>query len=363
MKKINLKIFLINFLIYFVIAYLLVNSKVCVNSIKQSTDIFLNKLIPALLPFILITELLINFNIIQNLSYGMQNIICKIFKLNKNACAPVICGYLLGYPNAAKVISNMYSTGKISKLDAIHLITFTNNANMSYVLSSIGILIYYNIKVGIILLVSHFLSSIIIGICYGYTKPKTIIQQKNVISNTFSKSNFEIVINCILNTLKTFGIIFMYTVCFSLIPTILLNNLAISDGIKAFITGIFEISNGIYNISKLNIHINYKIIFTSFILSFSSFMVLFQVYSYVYSIGIKFKDLIKYKFIQGVLSSIITYILLQFIDIKEITTFKEVFNSYDNYITNTVILPSTIYFFAVIITLIVIYLSFNKNRK
>lgn len=363
MKKINFKVLLINFLIYFVIAYLLVNSKVCVNSIKQSTDIFLNKLVPALLPFILITELLINFNIIQNLSYGIRNIICKIFNLNKTACAPVICGYLLGYPNAAKVISNMYSLDKISKSDAIHLTTFTNNANMSYILTSIGLLMYYNIKVGIILLVSHFLSSIIIGFCYGYTKPKTIIQQKNIISNTFLKSNFEIVINCILNTLKTLGIIFMYTVCFSLIPTILLNNLVITDGIKACITGIFEISNGIYNISKLTIHINYKIILTSFILSFSSFTVLFQVYSYVYSIGIKFKDLIKYKFTQGILSSVITYILLKFIHIKEITTFKEVFNSYDNYITHTIVLPSTIYFFAIIITLVVIYLSFNNKRK
>lgn len=351
---------LINCFIYFLIAYLLVNSKICVTSIKQSTDIFLNKLIPALLPFILITELLINFNLLDNLSYGFKTIICKLFKVNKNSCTAVIAGYLLGYPNSAKIISKLYKDNKIPKTEASHLIAFTNNANMSYVITSIGLSIYYDIKIGIILLISHFLSSIIIGIFVK--QPKSIIQQKIINSNTFLKSNFEIVLNSILNTLKTLGVIFTYTVIFSLIPTILVEKMPLTSSIKAIITGIFELSNGIYNISLLSIPIKYKLIITSFILSFSSFMVIFQIYSFVYKIGIKFKDIVKYKFIQGLLSSIITYILLNFIQIKEITNFKEVFNSYDNYITHTVILPSTFYLLGIIITLCLIYFSLDKRK-
>lgn len=356
----KIKLIFSNILIYTVIFYLLVNSKICITSIKQSIDLFLNKLLPALFPFILITELLINFDVIQNLTYGIDHFLCKIFKLDSGASLPIIAGYLLGYPNAAKIINSLYFEKKISKSTAKHLTAFVNNANMSYILSSIGISMYYSLKIGIILLFSHFLSSAIIGLFYTSNSHTSIIQQKNIISNTFSKSYFEIILKSILNSIKTLSIIFSFTIIFSLIPTILFNKLPINCNYKAFIKGIFEISNGIYEISILNISLNKKIILSSFILSFSSFMVLFQVYSYIYTIGIKFKDLVKFKLIQGILSSIITFILLQFFKIN-INVDLNVYNSYDNYLSHVVILPSTIYLFSIVITIFILYITTKKK--
>ena len=358
----KIKLFLSNIFVYALILYLLINSKTCITSIKQSTELFLNKLIPALFPFILITELLINFNFIQNLTYGIDKVICKIFRLQNGSSLPVVAGYLLGYPNAAKIINSLYFNKNISSNTAKHLTSFVNNANMSYIISSVGISMYYNIKIGIILLISHFLSSIIIGIFYPVNNSKCIIQQKNIISNTFSKSYFEIILKSILNSIKTLAIIFSFTVIFSLIPAILLKDLPINCTLKTIFKGVFEISNGMYEISLLNISIAKKLILSSFILSFSSLMVIFQVYSYLYTIGIKFKDLIKYKLLQGILSSIITFILLQFFKIRNVNFDLNVYNSYDKYLTKTVILPSTIYIFSVVITLVILYIINNKKK-
>lgn len=187
-----------------------------------------------------------------------------------------------------------------------------------------------------------------------------IIQQTNSNSNSSYKiySTFELLSVSIYGTLKTLAYIFSYTVIFSLIPTILISNLNLSQILKAVTIGIFEISNGIYNISLLEISLNYKLILTSFILSFSSLMIIMQIFTFVNQAKVKLKDLIKFKLLQGVFSSLITYIILQFIYTPVVAAYL----SQDKLSFKTYILPSTMYLIALVITIIFISILFRKKR-
>lgn len=187
-----------------------------------------------------------------------------------------------------------------------------------------------------------------------------IIQQTNSNSNSSYKiySTFELLSVSIYGTLKTLAYIFSYTVIFSLIPTILISNLNLSQILKSVTIGIFEISNGIYNISLLEINLNYKLILTSFILSFSSLMIIMQIFTFVNQAKVKFKDLIKFKLLQGVFSSLITYIILQFIYTPVVAAYL----SQDKLSFKTHILPSTMYLIALVITIIFISILFRKKR-
>lgn len=151
-----------NILIYALIFYLLVHSNVLVTSISASTNIFLTKLVPALFPYLLITEFLINSGKINSLAFGLDFAISKLFHVPKSAAACVIVGFLLGYPNAAKCILKLYQDKLIDNKTATKLISFTSNANMSYIIGTIGIGIFKSIEIGIILVASHFLSAVII---------------------------------------------------------------------------------------------------------------------------------------------------------------------------------------------------------
>ena len=216
-----------NIFIYGIVLYLLAHSNILVNSISESTNIFIFKLIPALFPYLLITELLINSGKVQTLSYGISNIIAKVFRIPQNTTSCVVIGFLLGYPNSAKYILKLYKDNKISSSLATKLVSFTSNANMSYIIASVGIGIFKSIEIGIILTISHFVSAIIIGIFYNKSYNNNIIQQTTINSNTFEKiySPFELLYTSILGTLKTLALIFSYTVIFSLIPTIIFSDL------------------------------------------------------------------------------------------------------------------------------------------
>lgn len=363
MKVIFLKkhILLTNILIFTFIIFLLTNSSLVVESITNSTKLFVEKILPALFIYIFLTELLINFNLAKNLSIPFSKIISKLFIIPESSSSTVVIGLLLGYPNSAKYIKRLYEQGKITESEANKLVAFTSNANMSYIVCTIGILMFNNISYGIILTISHFLASIILGIVIKTSKPRVIIQQTKIKENSFKKiySYFDVITLSVLATLKTLGLIFSYTIIFSLIPTLFLNYITIPEIYKGLITGIFELSNGIKIISNLNINITTKLVIISFILSFSSLMVIMQIYSFVYKAKVKFLSILKHKFMQGIISSTITYILLKIIKVQTVPVFS---NSYE-LTKNLIILPSTIYMFFVLFTIILLSFLYRKKRQ
>ncbi len=352
---------LTNMFIYVIIFYLLMHSKVLITSISSSISIFISKLIPALFPYLLITELLICSGKIDSLALGLDTILGKLFHVPKSTASCVIIGFLLGYPNSAKCVLKLYEDRLIDNKIATKLISFTSNANMSYIIATIGIGIFNSIEIGIMLAISHFLSAIIIGIIFSPSYNNSIIQQTNVNSNSFEKiySPFELLYTSILGTLKTSAYILSYTIIFSLIPTIVLSNFNLPQLLKSIIIGIFEISSGINNIYTLNISLNYKLVLVSFILSFSSLMILMQIFSFAFKAKVKFGDLLKFKLLQGAISCVITYIITEFIYTPALPSFfnTDIFKSAVN------ILPSTVYMLALIITIILSLIFFRKKRQ
>ncbi len=354
------KIFITNIFIYLLIILLLTNSKNVYTCVTTSLNIFIKTLVPSLYIYLLITEILINSNLVYNLSFGLSNILSKIFKVPKETTFIILISLLLGYPNSAKCIAKLYNDNKISLPLARKLVSFTNNASPSYIICAIGISMFNSMSIGIILLISHFLSSVIIGICYPCSKH--IIQQKATISNSFYKisSPFDILLTSLLNSFKTLCIILGYLIIFSLIPYILLNPMQIPNTVKAFITGLFEITTGIQTISAASSNTTLSALLTSFILSFSSLMIVFQVYSFVYKIGITLKELILYKILHGIIGTIITYIILK---INIFTTSYDIPASLDlNMLqTNPYILPS-LYVYIILSTIAILYLTLKKKR-
>lgn len=332
-KNIKISIIIFNILFAFFVVFIMVNSRIVQSSIKEVISLYLRIVIPALLPFLLITELLITSNKVLNLSYGINRFISKLFRINRVSVPCVVMGFLLGYPNAAKYITKLYENGEIDHYEAKKLVAFTSNANMGYVISAVGISMIGNYMAGIILLISHFLSAIIIGIIY---KPKSninIIQQSIGKSNTLVQKNiqgFNILITSIKNVTLTLANIFFFMVIFSTIPEAINNITKLDTLIYNFILSILEITSGIDNLAKSHLSFNTMMLLISFAMSFSSIMIIIQVYSFVYKCKIKFKSLLIYKFIQGILSMAITYLLLIVIKQKSL----EVFYNYEKLICN-----------------------------
>lgn len=281
-------------------------------SIKSTITIFLESVMPSLFPFILFTNILILSDI--------SKIITRVFKKYGNLIYVGTIGFLCGYPMGAKATYTLYSENKISKKQALFLMSFANNCNPIFVISTIGICVFNNISIGILLLITHYIAALII--CIINFTHNDIIHENMQNLNSFKenspkklhKSMFEILDLSIKSTFITLGnilaFIIIFNLIFSIIETVLLR-LNISRDIIYTISGLFEITNGarlIFLNTSFNINIIISLI--SFILSFSGFSIIFQVYSCIYKIPVKLWHLVKSKLMQGIISSILTYIIL-----------------------------------------------------
>ncbi len=302
-----------------ILFFLLVFSKENYTLTYSTLTLFVTVVFPALFPFILFS----NFFIINGYSKTLsKTLICRVisrfFNVSYYGASAIIIGFLFGYPNGAKYINYLFDKKKISKNEASNLLIFTNNGSPAYIISSIGIGIFNNIKIGLILFLSHVLASIIIGKIYSYYNKNN----KNDVIPSFIESSdtesnitlFESIIQSIKNTIITLELILGFMIIFNILHSIITKLISIivsNNIINIVLLALMEKTSGINLFFKLDIDYDLKIIMTSMFLGFSSFSILFQIYSCVYKNKFGFKNILKGKLLHGIISGFISYALIK----------------------------------------------------
>jgi hypothetical protein len=279
----------------------------------------------------------------------------------------------------------LYTQGKISKKDADILFSFVNNSNPAFIICTIGVLAFNNVTIGIILAVSHYLSSIIIGFVYSryYTKNFNNIIHENdlnlnsnleILNRSSKKENniVEVLKKCILNSFLTLAIIFGFIVIFNLafdILSVALGFIKLPQYISTILSSIFEITRGSYDVANLNLGYVNIIVIESLVLGFSGLCILFQVISTIDNLNIRPKKIIMFGIIHGIISAIITYILLRYTNMLNIDNIS-IYNSIDQTITveefRNNILMSYLYsigYIVIVLCAYMIYKTIEKKKK
>ena len=181
---------------------------------------------------------------------------------------------------------------------------FTNYANPIFILGFIGNNIFYNKKIGYIILISNILSGIMTGIIVN----RNNIFKENIIKPKISKKDIGHIlkesINKSINTMfLLLGIICIFSIIISII-----NIQNINPIFKTIIIGLTEMTNGIKNIYYLNIDLYIKTVLITIFITFSSFSIHIQVISII-SNKLKYKYYLKGRIIHSILSIILVSIL------------------------------------------------------
>lgn len=353
------------------------------NSVSLSTKLFFTQVFPSLFPFILFTEIILKTDIIYSISRKLEKIFYILFRVNAKAVPAIITGFLCGFPMGAKAVNDLYEKRLISKRTANNLLKFTNNCNPAFIISTVGLSMFCDIKVGIILLISHYISAIILGIFYSYTSDYLIIHNRSTNLKLFNKKsdklrkkikilkdeektycninttnnrNNEIKLNgiellkvCISNTFKTLSMIFGFIIVFNLLFSIIdlgLYYLKVNPNLRIFLSGIMEMTSGSKNIIYSNLDKDFRICLVSFTLGFSGICIIAQILSTISKHNFSTLSIVKSKLAHGILSFIVTYILL---NIKNIYYLK---------FTNIILL-----FLLLLLIILLFKVLFKKNKN
>ncbi len=297
---------------------------------QNGLALWATKVLPTLFPFFVATELLCQTNFTYILGKILNKFMKPVFNVPGESAVAIILGTISGYPVGAKVVCNLKSQKIISKIEAERLIAYTNNSGPLFILGTVGIALFGNKTLGITLLISHILASLLVGYCFRFWKknkfdinyretkfnskltPMKISDIGEILGNSIKKAistilligGFIVIFSVILSILESSGIL--------VICTELLSSFGIPKEISlSTIYGIIELTNGVNLTATLSSsYYTLSILLTSFLLGFGGISVLLQVYSIIAKEGISIKPYFYGKLLQGFFSVIFTFILI-----------------------------------------------------
>lgn len=247
--------------------YLLFNSKEIIYSFNKTLNICMYTLMPTMFASILFSQILIKLDFEKYIPNFIINIFKKIFNINKKEVIIFILSIISGYPNNAKMLNNNQNLNVI--------VNYTSFVNPIFLICTVGIIYLKNIKLALIIYISHILSNIILGILLK-NKNKVSMEKDNTSNNS---SIFEIYFSSLKSTTSSLVMIFSNILFFSILLSLITNILPFKGIINSLILGIFEFSNGIYLISLSNISIFLKGLFILIVITFGSFSIHMQMIS------------------------------------------------------------------------------------
>lgn len=311
MKKIIINLIYIT-LICIICVEVLLNSKVVLNSVRFSFNIWQNNIFPSLFPFFIIGSILISLGLPNMLGEIFKGITYKLFKINKSGAFIIILSMLSGFPSSAKYIKELYLEKSINEKEATKLLTFTHFSNPLFILGTVSLFLK-NKSISIPILLCHYFGNLFVGLIfrnyYVSKKDNTKISLNNIIINlNKSKSFGQILSNSISSSINTLLLI-LGTVTVFLIFTSLINIIFdLSNINKPIINGIFEMTQGLKYLEELNTSVNIKSLIAVIILSFGGLSVHMQVLTIISDTKIKYFPYFIARIIHAFISAFIFFI-------------------------------------------------------
>jgi len=311
------------------ILFLLLYSKSNLAAAKSGLLLWANSVLPSLLPFFIATELLGYTNIVPLCGKLLNKLMRPIFNVPGEGAFALLMGIISGYPVGAKIVSNLKEQNLVTPTEAERLIAFTNNSGPLFIVGTVGVGLFYNPSVGLLLFATHILACLTVGLLFRWWK---ISKEKHHRNNTYnidsSPLSFynlgEILSKSIISSINTALMIGGFVVLFSIIISMLktsnilsiLSNVLEFIGIPSYLTtslisGFIEVTNGVSFISNLtSCNIRFQLTLCSFALGFGGFSVLLQVLSITSKAHISIKPYFYGKLLQACLAAIYTYLII-----------------------------------------------------
>ncbi|GLB61204.1 sporulation integral membrane protein YlbJ [Cytobacillus sp. NCCP-133] len=298
---------------------------------------------PSLLPFFIISEMLIGFGVVKFIGVLLEPLMRPLFKVPGVGGFVWAMGMASGYPAGAKLTVRLRQEGQLTKTEAERLVSFTNCSNPLFIFGAVSVGFFNNAKLGVILALAHYLGNITVGLFmrfYGRNPKKHSLNEKktkpslraafSALHRTRINDNRPIgklLGDAVMSSIQTLLMIGGFIILFSVINKLLFHlgiTAILAKGIEVvlalfhlpvelsipFISGLFEITLGSQMTSQVQqAALMHQVVIVSFILAFSGFSVQAQVASILAQTDINFKPFFIARIIHGFTAAFYAYVL------------------------------------------------------
>lgn len=237
---------------------LLFPKKVLADSLA-GLDLWFHTVLPSLLPFIILSNVLIGANVVSQLMRPFSGFFRHVLGLSPEGGYAWLLGLFCGFPMGARLTGDMYRQHRISREEAGYLLTFANQSSPMFL--STYVVLHglgdspLTLPVFVIFYASAFLTSLVFRIRsrrFGLppSKPKKEVPEQTSYGNLLDTS--------IMNGFEIITRLGGYIILFSILAGIVLQLPAPLRTAAPFLSGLTEITTGIHTISGTTLPLQVK---------------------------------------------------------------------------------------------------------
>lgn len=279
---------------------MMVFPEITVTASKKAIGIWLDSVVPSLLPFMMFS------GIIKNT--GARHMAGrKLF--------PVFMAFLSGYPMGAKLAGEQYREGLIHQKGLEQLLCYAMITGPAFLIGGIGVTIYGDKLTGYILAWSHYAGALTCGMLLG--KGDVIALQVDIRREPAAAAPSDTPFtDCMLESFKTLGIVLSYIILFMILTDFITGTgsfAGMPGEMAAFCKGLLEMTVGCSEIAACSGPMRTKLLLSSFVISFGGLSVIGQTMSVLAGCPVRLWQILRIKFFHGICSGIWTFIICAFV--------------------------------------------------
>ena len=291
------------------LALLFKNADVAASGVRMGLSLCAKTLLPALFPFLVLSELLVSSGVGERLCGAIGAPIRFLTGLSKRGATCFLLGALCGFPVATTAASTYLSRGEISKKEAERVLLFANNPGAGFLVAFVGEGLLGAKQKGFVLL----LSTLGAALCFGallhlFDKrgEQEVIYPTNGMENGLSVSLFTTSVKRALSAALTLA---AFVVLFSSITSCLSAALAALGAplaLDVLLHGVLELTSGLVSASALPTKAALPTM--AFFCSFSGLSVCFQIHAVADGIDAPIGQYLAAKTAQGALAALFAFL-------------------------------------------------------
>lgn len=278
--------------------YILKYPAVTVNAAANGLVLWFEHILPALLPFAILSNIIISSDILPSLTGKILPILKHIIPVSESGAFVLLSGFLFGFPMGSKNCAELLRQNKITKEEANILFIITNNMSPVFIQSYI---LEQQLKLHgyfVLSLLILYLPPLILGSFLLRKQKASDFSHKKSASR--SKINFQIVDAGIMNGFETLTKIGGYIMIFSILASCF-SMLLLPNQVKLCFIGITELTNGIHAISHTSMTKGSQYVLAMIFTAFGGLSGIAQTSAMIKDTGLSIK---RYCFIKAVLTII-----------------------------------------------------------
>lgn len=314
------------------------------DSAMTGLNLWWNVVFPSLLPFFILSEILMGIGIVHFIGVLLEPLMRPLFNVPGIGAFALSLGLASGYPMDAVITSNFRKNELCSAIEAERLLSFTNTADPLFLFGAVAVGMFGMPEIGAALAIAHYGGSLLVGFVFrfhgmshdahtlpsstgasGHLFPRALsalVKARREDARPFGRLLGDAVRESMQTSLLIGGFIILFSVFLRILSAVgitdhlalLFSSLLLLIGFDpssahALVAGLFEIDLGALSVSESPAPLVEKAALVSAIIAWSGLSVHGQVASIVMESGISMKPYMIARLLHAIFAGGLAYLL------------------------------------------------------